>query len=148
MDGVDSGCNGRLRDGVTLDEARAELATLRKTAADPAVAALRLEFNSSGQVLGIASEVLAGQIAAAEGDLTGAVARLREAARLEDEMVYGEPPEWTVPVRHDLGAALLRAGLAAEAETVYRADLARFPENVWSLAGLAESLTTPAPARR
>ena len=31
-------------------------------------------------------------------------------------------------------------GRPAEAETVYRGDLARFPENGWSLFGLAQSL--------
>jgi Flp pilus assembly protein TadD len=55
-------------------------------------------------------------------------------------MVYGEPPEWTVPVRHDLGRLLLQADRPAEAGEVYREDLARFPENGWSLKGLAASL--------
>jgi hypothetical protein len=35
---------------------------------------------------------------------------------------------------------LLRAGRASEAETVFRQDLVRHPENGWSLAGLATSL--------
>jgi len=65
---------------------------------------------------------------------------LREAARLEDGLTYGEPPEWTVPVRQDLGGMLLKAGRAAEAEQVFRADLKRFPDNGWSLQGIAEAL--------
>src|SRR5690606_33247246 len=69
-----------------------------------------------------------------------AIAQLREAARLEDALIYGEPPDWTVPVRHDLGEVLLTAGRAAEAEQVYREDLERFPENGWALFGLAASL--------
>ena len=51
-----------------------------------------------------------------------------------------EPPYWHHPIRHSLGAALLSAGKAAEAEAVYRQDLKRFPENGWSLFGLRRSL--------
>jgi predicted Zn-dependent protease len=35
---------------------------------------------------------------------------------------------------------LLQAGRAVEAERVYREDLKRFPENGWSLFGLAQTL--------
>jgi len=45
-----------------------------------------------------------------------------------------------MPVRHTLGALLLDAGRAAEAERIYREELKAHPENGWSLAGLAESL--------
>ena len=55
-------------------------------------------------------------------------------------MTYNEPPDWYYPIRQSLGVVLLRANKSAEAERVYRADLARFPENGWSLFGLAESL--------
>ena len=44
------------------------------------------------------------------------------------------------PVRHTLGAVLLRAGKHREAEAVYREDLARYPENGWSLFGLGRAL--------
>jgi hypothetical protein len=43
-------------------------------------------------------------------------------------------------VRQHLGAVLLEGGRPAEAERVYLEDLARFPENGWSLLGLAASL--------
>jgi Flp pilus assembly protein TadD len=43
-------------------------------------------------------------------------------------------------VRHPLGAALLKAGRANEAEAVYREDLKRFPANGWALTGLVQSL--------
>jgi len=120
--------------------AEADLVALRATAGDPHMAALRMEFNSSGAVLGIATEVLAGQIAAAKGDYPQAIDQLREAARLEDALVYGEPPEWTVPVREELGLVLLAAGRNEEAEQAFREDLKRFPENGWSLYGLARAL--------
>ena len=63
-----------------------------------------------------------------------------EAAKIEDAGLYFEPPKWYYPIRHSLGAALLKAGQHAEAEKVYREDLRRFPENGWSLFGLAQAL--------
>lgn len=120
--------------------ARAELERLRAAAKNPELAKARLEFNTSAQVLGIASEALAGHVAAAQGDLEGAIGHLREAARREDDLVYGEPPEWSVPVRQELGLVLLKAGRTGDAERAFREDLKRFPENVWSLNGVAQAL--------
>lgn len=88
----------------------------------------------------IARHTLAGEIAAREGKHVEAIANLREGARLEDGLRYDEPPDWIQPVRHTLGAVLLKAGQPAEAEAVYREDLQRHPHNAWSLYGLAESL--------
>jgi hypothetical protein len=99
-----------------------------------------MEFNTSGAVLAIATEVLAGHIAAANRKFPLAVTHLREAARLEDALTYGEPPEWSVPVRQELGAVLLTAGQPADAERSFREDLKRFPENGWSLHGLERAL--------
>jgi hypothetical protein len=59
---------------------------------------------------------------------------------IEDELPYSEPPLWHQPPRQVLGALLLEAGRAAEAEAAYRVDLARFRENGWSLFGLWQSL--------
>jgi tetratricopeptide (TPR) repeat protein len=120
--------------------AEAELKQLRAAARNPALAQFRLEFNTSGRVLGIAAESLAGHVAAAGGDLKSAMGHLRKAARQEDELVYGEPPEWSVPVRQELGLVLLKAGRAREAEQAFREDLKRFPENVWSLQGMSKAL--------
>jgi predicted Zn-dependent protease len=68
------------------------------------------------------------------------VRELERAVVLEDALPYMEPPAWYYPVRQSLGAALLAAGRADEAEAVYREDLRRNPENGWSLFGLAASL--------
>lgn len=123
-----------------LKAADAALLQLRAVAQNPQVRALRLEFNTAGAVLGIAVEVLAGHIDMAKGDLPGAIHHLREAVRREDALVYGEPPEWTVPVREELGVVLLKAGRPDEAELVFREDLKRFPNNPWAQHGLAEAL--------
>ena len=123
-----------------LPGAEADLAPLRATAQDPRMDALHLEFNTSGAILKIAAEVLAGQIAARKADFPRAIGHLREAAQLEDRLVYGEPPEWTVPVREELGLVLLAAERSEEAEQAFREDLKRFPENGWSLHGLALAL--------
>jgi tetratricopeptide (TPR) repeat protein len=88
----------------------------------------------------VAERVLAGELAAARGDTDAAVAALREAVALEDDIPYDEPPGWHAPVRQTLGAVLLEADQAAEAEAVYREELKRNPENGWSLFGLARAL--------
>lgn len=120
-----------------VEKAAEHLGRLRDLAADPELAAERLEFNTAGDVLAIAVRVLAGHIAVARGDMGQGIGELREAARLEDGLTYGEPPDWSVPVRQDLGAVLLEAGQRAEAERAFNEDLARFPKNTWSTHGLA-----------
>jgi tetratricopeptide (TPR) repeat protein len=123
----------------TIGAAESDLAQVRAARDDKALASQRLEFNTSGQILGIAAEVLAGHIAHARGDLAGAVSHLRKAVQLEDELVYGEPPEWSVPVRQELGRVLVQAGRYAEAERAFTEDLKRFPKNTWSLKGLQQA---------
>src|SRR5438477_12793412 len=85
-------------------------------------------------MLRLAAEVLAAEIAARAGDTESAVQRLSEAVKIQDGHWFTEPPPWYFPVRQALGAVLLQAGRAREAEQVYREDLARNPDNGWSLA--------------
>jgi tetratricopeptide (TPR) repeat protein len=91
-------------------------------------------------VFDIAEHALAGEIAARKGQLDEAVTQFRAAETTEDAMLYDEPPDWYYPIRHSLGAALLREGQASEAEAAYREDLKRFPENGWALFGLLQAL--------
>jgi tetratricopeptide (TPR) repeat protein len=79
-------------------------------------------------------------LAARQGKSDEAVAHLDKAVRLEDAMVYVEPADWHYPMRQSLGAVLVQAGRAVEAEVVYWEDLRRNPENGWSLFGLMQSL--------
>ena len=96
--------------------------------------------NAAADVFGVCEPYLEGEIAYRKGDLGTAVAKLREAVKREDALKYDEPPDMTVPSRHALGAVLLAAGRPKEAEAVYREDLVRYPENGWSLQGVARAL--------
>jgi tetratricopeptide (TPR) repeat protein len=96
--------------------------------------------NTCRGILAVAAPMLEGEILAREGKVDEAVAKLHEAVKAEDALRYDEPPGWILPVRHSLGATLMKAGRYAEAEQVYRDDLARLPNNGWSLFGLARSL--------
>lgn len=124
-----------------LAAARRELTALKEKAADPDTKALLIwNINAASVLLEIGTHHLAGEIAAAEEDWDTAIAELREAVQLEDGLTYDEPPTWELPMRQVLGAVLLAAGRPAEAETAYRSDLDRFPQNGWSLFGLGEAL--------
>jgi tetratricopeptide (TPR) repeat protein len=100
----------------------------------------QLRSNSMRQLMDVAEKMLAGEILYRAERPTEALAALREGVRLEDNLIYSEPPDWMMPVRHALGAMLIATGRAADAESVFRADLGRYPENGWSLYGLARSL--------
>jgi tetratricopeptide (TPR) repeat protein len=99
-----------------------------------------LSNNSCEALLAIAMPMVEGEILIAEGKIDSGIEQLRAAIQKEDALKYDEPPGWMIPVRHSLGAVLMKQQRFAEAEQVYRDDLARLPENGWSLLGLAESL--------
>lgn len=124
-----------------LQDAAQELEALRAAASSPALADVTIwEINTTAHLLQIAIEVLAGEIAANQGDTAQAIAHLQAGVTLEDGLNYDEPAPWYSPVRQILGSMLLQAGRDAEAEQVYREDLKRYPENGWSLYGLSQSL--------
>ncbi len=121
------------------DDAKKELAALReKIKAIPAETGFG---NSTAHgVLKVAEDLLAGEIALANGENKAAIESLHKAAASEDIVNYNEPPDWDIPVREWLGRALLTDGQFAEAEKVYRAEIAKHPRNGRALFGLAESL--------
>ncbi|HUU12122.1 MAG TPA: hypothetical protein VM182_00255 [Terriglobia bacterium] len=124
-----------------LKSASGEQEKLELVALDPGLEEMKIfDLNSLGRLLKIANEILAGELAAKRGDFKTAVAHLKSGVKMEDELIYSEPPDWPHPVRHSLGAVLLEAGRPAEAEKVYREDLVRHRDNGWSLFGLAKSL--------
>ncbi len=116
-------------------ELAAYLEAVKKTPVDHTMGA-----NPAPAIFAILTPMIEGEIAVREGKIDEGLAKLREAIKAEDAMRYDEPPGWIMPVRHALGAALMQRGRFAEAEQVYRDDLARLPENGWSLFGLARSL--------
>jgi tetratricopeptide (TPR) repeat protein len=123
------------------ERAREELARLDVIAANPELARAKVKnINTAARLAQIARSTLAAEIATAAGDRVQAVALLRDAVSAEDGLAYDEPHLWLAPTRHALGAALLAAGRPAEAERVYREDLAHYPENGWSLHGLGRAL--------
>ena len=100
----------------------------------------QLGNNSAAAVISLATHMLEGEILVAEKKLDAGIAELQTAVKEEDALKYDEPPAWMIPIRHSLGAVLMKMQRFAEAEQVYRDDLARLPDNGWSLFGLAESL--------
>jgi tetratricopeptide (TPR) repeat protein len=92
------------------------------------------------EVLGVGLAILDARIAQAKDDLKKAVADLQVAVAMQDKLAYNEPADWHYPVRESLGAALLQAGRAGEAEAVFRADLAKNPRSGRSLFGLVQAL--------
>jgi len=94
-------------------------------------------FNSAKRLLAIASATLAGEIDSAQGNHDGAIKSLTDAVAIQDSLNYDEPPGWYYPIRETLGMELLADGKTAMAEQVFRGDLKQYPENGWSLNGLA-----------
>jgi tetratricopeptide (TPR) repeat protein len=123
-----------------VDSANQEFAKLDEIMADKSLDQPLFSPNTGRQVLSIAREVLAGEIAAAKKNYDGGIAHLERAVRLEDALVYTEPSEFHYPPRHALGAVLLEANRPAEAETVYWEDLKRNRDNGWALFGLLQAL--------
>jgi tetratricopeptide (TPR) repeat protein len=121
-----------------VDRARIDLTRVKEAlAADPEA---QLRGHPASQLLGTVAGILEGEILREEGDLVGAVAAQEHAVLLEDSLVYDEPEPLNFTARHWLGATLLEAGRADDAEEVYRASLVDHPRNGWSLFGLEQAL--------
>ncbi|MEN8133750.1 MAG: tetratricopeptide repeat protein [Pseudomonadota bacterium] len=123
-----------------IERAKEALSLLQELQLNPTLETIISRFNPVSKVLKIATLGLEGEIKQAEGNLEGAIAAFETAVQTEDELSYIEPPDWAQPMRHYLGAALLEAGRAAEAEQIYRQDLTWNQNNGWSLFGLWQSL--------
>jgi tetratricopeptide (TPR) repeat protein len=110
----------------------------------------RVHNNTIVDLLGVAEEMLNGELEYRKGNFEKAFAHLRKSVERDDALPYDEPWGWMQPTRHALGALLLEQGRVAEAEAVYRSDLGldgklsracQHPDNLWSLHGLHECLT-------
>ena len=97
-------------------------------------------LNPAVPLFRFAATHLEGEIAARSGKTDQAIALLTRAAGMQDSLQYDEPPPWPLQARQALGDVLFRAGRPADAARVYEQDLSHFPENGWSLYGLAQAL--------
>lgn len=101
---------------------------------------LLLAKNPKNNLFLLNDRFIAAEIALQQDKWDEAIPLLEEAVQFEDKLGYGEPPRWIQPVRHTLGAVLLKAERHADAERIYREDLEKWPGNGWSLFGLTRSL--------
>lgn len=93
-------------------------------------------FNAAGKIVQVPLNLLKGEILLKQNKTPEGLAALQKAVDAEEELRYNEPPDWKIPARQFLGAALLDAGKFAEAEKVFNDDLKKNPLNGWSLKGL------------
>jgi tetratricopeptide (TPR) repeat protein len=126
-----------------IADAQAELAALQKLS-DSVRPDDAAGLNSAKDIFNVAILVAKARIATAQRNAAEAISILQQAVAAEDGLAYDEPADWFVPVRHVLGAELLKAGRPTDAEAVYREDLRRHPGNGWALYGLAQALAAQA----
>ena len=88
----------------------------------------------------IAERTVAAEIALAGKDPDTAIAALREAVKIEDQIPYDEPPGWHAPVRQTLGAVLLAARRHYDALAKLAADPAMEQLMVWDRYSLASAV--------
>ena len=122
------------------DKALIELKNLQDIAFSPDADKYRVGATPASSVLKVAFHGLEGEVHMASGEYSRAVRSFKKGVEIEDLNNYTEPPDWAQPMRHYLGAALLKAGKPSEAEDVYRRDLQWNQNNGWSLYGLYQSL--------
>ena len=123
-----------------IDAALQELVNLKTNAEAPNADEYRVGATPASAVLQLAAFGLEGEVLMAQGDLSGAIEAFRAGVAIEDQNNYTEPPDWAQPMRHYLGAALLKSDQPEAAEIVYRRDLRWNQNNGWSLFGLHQAL--------
>jgi len=99
-------------------------------------------LTSARSVFDVASRVLDARIAAARNERDRAISLWQQAVSSADPLPYDEPPIWFYPIRESLGAALLDAERAVDAERVFRQELEKSPRNPRALFGLHVALVT------
>ena len=123
-----------------IGPAEGELAVIREQMSAEGVNDTGVGPTPADHVLGLAMHALLGEIEQAKGNLDGAILHFGHAVEFQDNLNYTEPPDWSHSIRLYLGAALLEAGRAAEAERVYRKDLEWNQRNGWTTFGLYQAL--------
>jgi tetratricopeptide (TPR) repeat protein len=90
-------------------------------------------------ILNVARLTVIARASAAEGDLASAIEAMEEAASLQEDMPYMEPPWWYYPAKQTLAAYLLQDGQTDRAEQLFLETLTESPNNAWVLYGLSET---------
>ena len=117
-----------------------ELNKLQSIANSPNADQYRVGATPASSVLKVAAYGLQGELHMAKEEYGQAIESFRNGVKIEDGNNYTEPPDWAQPMRHYLGAALLKNAQFEQAEAVYRRDLKWNQNNGWSLYGLYQSL--------
>jgi tetratricopeptide (TPR) repeat protein len=96
--------------------------------------------NKATLVVDVFAAILDARLAAARGEGAAAIDSWVRAVKAQDLLEYHEPPPVYYPARESLGAARFNARQFAQAEAMFREDLARNPRNPRSLFGLWQTL--------
>ena len=123
-----------------MGPAEAQLANLQAQITAEGVDDNGVGPTAASHVLNLASHALNGEIEEAKGNLDAAAVHYGVAIQLQDNLNYTEPPDWSQSIRLYLGAALLEAGRADEAEAVYLKDMEWNQQNGWASFGLLQAL--------
>lgn len=119
-----------------LKEAALELHLLDSVSRLDTLKSLQAFYTPTDQIALVPVNLLKGELAIANGQTEEGLKSLRNAVIAEDKIRYNEPPDWRLPARHFLGAALAEGGNLAEAQKVFEEDLKINPANGWALNGL------------
>ena len=123
-----------------MGPAEAELQNIREQISADGVDDSGVGPTPASHVLNLAMHALLGEINEANGNLDAAIMHYGHAVEYYDNLNYTEPPDWSQSVRLYLGAVLIDAGRAEEAEAVYRKDLEWNQQNGWANFGLYQAL--------
>lgn len=127
-----------LRQGET-GLAEAELAALSALEGAPGSEVYGLYGVPLPGIMKVAGLTLEGRLLAASGDMTAAIARMDEAADVQEQIPYMEPTWWYYPSRQTLAAFLLEDGQVDRAEREFFRTLIKSPNNAYALFGLSET---------
>ena len=123
-----------------MEEAKKQLQLMQLLMKDSSLAIPYSPFSPAIDAAVVAEQLLSGTIALKEKRINDAVTAFQKASAREESMVYNEPRDWLLNPKHYYGNALLVAGKAKEAQTVFEKDLKNNAENGWALMGLYNAL--------
>ena len=122
-----------------LGDFKAEVDAMRKLAGTAGVKQMEANGFPAPLIIGLAIEVAKGRKALAQSKFDQAITHFSQAAEMQKQIPYNEPPFWYYPVDQSLGAAYYKAGKFAEAKMSFRAALFDAPNSALALYGLART---------